>query len=187
MNSWKSSGFGACTPPLSTLKCGTGSRGSVPGGVSHSHSSRPSALASARALAIETPTSAFAPRRALSGVPSSSISAASISARFAPLLAAQPPGDLTADRLHRAEDTQALVTRLVPVPALRCFPAARRRPGRHPRRAGRPVRERDRHLQRGAATRVEYLQRGHIGDPVHAGTRYGPRGHVVSSRGMRRA
>src|SRR5947208_2060652 len=26
MNSWKSSEFGACTPPLSTLKCGTGGR-----------------------------------------------------------------------------------------------------------------------------------------------------------------
>src|SRR5664280_1280602 len=32
MNSWKSSGFGACTPPLRTLKCGTGSRGAAPAG-----------------------------------------------------------------------------------------------------------------------------------------------------------
>ena len=30
MNSWNSSSFGACTPPLSTLKWGTGSRGTAP-------------------------------------------------------------------------------------------------------------------------------------------------------------
>ena len=80
MNSWKSSGLGACTPPLSTLKCGTGSEGVTPSGVSHCHSGAPAEAASARARAIEAPTVALAPSLPLFGVPSRSIMAWSASA-----------------------------------------------------------------------------------------------------------
>ena len=80
MNSWKSRSFGACTPPLSTLKCGTGSDGVTPSGVSHRHSGIFAEAASARASAIETPTVALAPSLLLFGVPSRSIIAWSASA-----------------------------------------------------------------------------------------------------------
>src|SRR5659263_689084 len=75
MNSWKSSELGAWAPPLSTLKCGTGRRGATPPGARYSNNCPP--VASARATAIDTPTVAFAPRRALFSVPSASIIAAS--------------------------------------------------------------------------------------------------------------
>ena len=80
MNSWKSSELGACTPPLSTLKCGTGSEGGTPSGVIHCHSGIPAEAASARASAIEVPTVALAPSRLLFAVPSRSIMAWSASA-----------------------------------------------------------------------------------------------------------
>ena len=80
MNSWKSSAFGACTPPLSTLKCGTGSDGVTPSGVSHCHSGIPAEAASARASAIEVPTVALAPSLLLFAVPSRSIMAWSAAA-----------------------------------------------------------------------------------------------------------
>src|SRR5437764_8441138 len=80
MNSWKSSELGACTPPLSTLKCGTGSDGDTPSGVIHCHSGIPAEAASARASAIEVPTVALAPSRPLFVVPSRSIMAWSASA-----------------------------------------------------------------------------------------------------------
>ena len=80
MNSWKSSSLGACTPPLSTLKCGTGSDAVTPSGLSHRHSGTPAEAASARASAIEVPTVALAPSRLLFAVPSRSIIAWSVSA-----------------------------------------------------------------------------------------------------------
>src|SRR6185437_12254844 len=80
MNSWKSSELGACTPPLSTLKCGTGREGWTPSGVIHCHSGRPAEAASARVSAIEVPTVALAPSRLLFAVPSRSIMAWSASA-----------------------------------------------------------------------------------------------------------
>jgi len=80
MNSWKSSSFEACTPPLSTLKCGTGSDGAPPSGASHCHSGMPADAASARASAMETPTVALAPSLLLFGVPSKVIIAWSTSA-----------------------------------------------------------------------------------------------------------
>ena len=83
MNSWKSSGLGACTPPLSTLKCGTGRDGVTPSGVSHCHSGTPAEAASARASAIEVPTVALAPSLLLFAVPSRSIMAWSASASVA--------------------------------------------------------------------------------------------------------
>jgi hypothetical protein len=52
MNSWKSSGFGAWTPPLSTLKCGTGSDGVTPSGVSYFHSGAPAEAARALGWAM---------------------------------------------------------------------------------------------------------------------------------------
>ena len=80
MNSWKSSSLGAWAPPLSTLKCGTGRDGETPSGVSQCHSGTPAEAASARASAMDTPTSALAPSLLLSGVPSRSIMAWSASA-----------------------------------------------------------------------------------------------------------
>ena len=80
MNSWKSSAFAACAPPLSTLKCGTGIRGVTPSGASHRHSGVPAVAARARASAIEVPTVALAPSRPLFAVPSRSIIAWSASA-----------------------------------------------------------------------------------------------------------
>ena len=80
MNSWKSSSFGAWTPPLSTLKCGTGSDGVTPSGVSHCHSWTPAEAARARASAMEVPTVALAPSLLLFAVPSRPIMAWSASA-----------------------------------------------------------------------------------------------------------
>ena len=77
MNSWKSSSLGACTPPFTTLKCGTGSRGASRDPAKLCHRERPATEAKARAAAMDTPTTALAPRRDLSAVPSSSSSAAS--------------------------------------------------------------------------------------------------------------
>ena len=81
MNSWKSRSLGACTPPLSTLKCGTGRDGVTSCGVSQRHSGVPAEAARARARAIDTPTSAFAPSLLLFGEPSRLIIAWSASAR----------------------------------------------------------------------------------------------------------
>ena len=86
MNSWKSSGLAACAPPLSTLKCGTGSRGGTPGSARCSHSGV--SPANSRAAAIDTPTIALAPSRSRVGVPSKATSAASNSAWSAQ---ARPP------------------------------------------------------------------------------------------------
>lgn len=81
MNSWKSRLPAACTPPLTTSKCGTGRRGVVPATRARCcHNSRPARAASARQRARETPTTASAPSRDLVPVPSSSISARSTSA-----------------------------------------------------------------------------------------------------------
>ena len=82
MNSWKSSSFGACIPPLTTLKWGTGSRGAL-SATRLRHSGWPVAAATARAAAIDTPTMALAPSRDLFSVPSRSISIRSSSARSA--------------------------------------------------------------------------------------------------------
>ena len=81
---------GAWTPPLRTLKCGTGSLGVTPMGLRERHNGTPAEAAIARAAAIDTPTMALAPSRALFSVPSSLMSAPSISARSAkvrPLIA----------------------------------------------------------------------------------------------------
>ena len=83
MNSWKSREFGACTPPLSTLKQGHGSRAGTPAGASDRHSGTPALIAAARAAAIDTPTTAFAPSRTFVAVPSNSTRAASTAARSA--------------------------------------------------------------------------------------------------------
>jgi len=79
MNSWKSRAFAACAPPLSTFRCGTGRRIATPAGFSESYSSPVPAIA--RATAIDTPTIALAPRRALFGVPSAAIIAWSTASR----------------------------------------------------------------------------------------------------------
>ncbi len=64
MNSWKSSAFAACAPPLSTLKCGTGRRGVLPVTSAIQRQSGSSAAAArARAIAIEVATTLFAPSR----------------------------------------------------------------------------------------------------------------------------
>jgi hypothetical protein len=69
MNSWKSSGLAAWTPPLRTLKHGTGSRGVWdPIAGRNSKSSLPWEAATARVKAIETPRIALAPSVALFGV-----------------------------------------------------------------------------------------------------------------------
>src|SRR5665647_900687 len=80
MNSWKSRAFGACAPPLRTLKHGTGIRGGCPKPGSHACRDCPLEAAKARARAIETPTVALAPRRALVGVPSAATIASSTEA-----------------------------------------------------------------------------------------------------------
>jgi len=70
MNSWKSKAFRACAPPLTTLKCGTGSRGVTPFGLRYRCRGIPAAAANARATAIDVPTVAFAPSRLFVAVPS---------------------------------------------------------------------------------------------------------------------
>jgi len=90
MNSWKSSGLGACAPPLSTLKQGTGIRLACPNPGSHSNSGTPADVASARATAMDVPMIALAPRRALFGVPSRSRIAWSTSPRDSHVLPERP-------------------------------------------------------------------------------------------------
>src|SRR6266508_4159608 len=71
MNSWKSTSLSACTPPFSTFMNGTGTTwADAP--PRYRNSDRPSESAAARASAIETPSTAFAPRFALLSVPSRS-------------------------------------------------------------------------------------------------------------------
>ena len=78
MNSWKSSLFAACAPPLRTLKCGTGIRGVEPViSAIHCQSGRSAACARAREAAMEVATTLFAPSRRYPVVPSSSARAAS--------------------------------------------------------------------------------------------------------------
>ena len=72
---------GGVDPPLTTLKCGTGRRAVTPAGLRERQSARPAGAAMARAAAIDTPTMALAPRRALFSVPSRSIRVRSSSAR----------------------------------------------------------------------------------------------------------
>ncbi len=82
MNSWKSSSLRACAPPLITLNWGTGIRGPLTDPRKVCQRERPARSAKARAAAIDTPTTALAPRRDLFSVPSSSITAASSAARL---------------------------------------------------------------------------------------------------------
>src|SRR3954452_3001111 len=72
MNSWKATLLSACAPPFNTFIIGTGSTwaASPP---RYRQSGRPSSAAAACAAASETPRIALAPRRALFGVPSSSM------------------------------------------------------------------------------------------------------------------
>src|SRR3954463_5017579 len=76
MNSWKSTLLSACAPPFNTFIIGTGSTWAAPP-PRYRQSGRPSSAAAACAAASETPRIALAPRRALFGVPSSSIIARS--------------------------------------------------------------------------------------------------------------
>src|SRR5450756_2489241 len=55
MNSWKSSGFGACAPPFSTLKQGTGRRAGWPNPGNHSYSGLRAETDNARARAMDAP------------------------------------------------------------------------------------------------------------------------------------
>ena len=92
MNSWKSIVFSACAPPLITFIIGTGRTfaSRLPRPIQRK-SETPASAAAAFAVASETPRIAFAPRRPLFGVPSSSTrrrSTASWSAASRPRTAA---------------------------------------------------------------------------------------------------
>ena len=107
MNSWKSSEFWACAPPLTTFISGTGRTCAlVP--PSQRYSGRSASAAAAFATASETPRIAFAPRRDFVGVPSSSIMAPSSSrcsrasipmtrSAISPLTCADGTGDALAE------------------------------------------------------------------------------------------
>lgn len=107
MNSWKSSGLAAWTPPLSTLKQGTGRRGGwppIPG--RYSNSSLPPLAASALVKAMDTPRIALAPSRDLFGVPSR----ARRLAEFADGLEAAPNngvGNFMGDVVHCGENAES--------------------------------------------------------------------------------
>ncbi|MNN48535.1 hypothetical protein D3C81_1630170 [compost metagenome] len=74
MNSWKSTLLSACAPPLMMFIIGTGSDGVAPVLLArYCHSACFFEAAAACAAAIETPSSALAPRRPLFSVPSRSI------------------------------------------------------------------------------------------------------------------
>lgn len=62
--------FAACAPLLRRLKCGTGNRSSNSGARRSPYIAASSKAASSRAVTIDTPTAALAPRRLLSAVPS---------------------------------------------------------------------------------------------------------------------
>src|SRR5512133_145433 len=88
MNSWKLRRLAAWAPPLIMLKWGTGSRAGTPScSLRYWCKGWPAWSASAQATAWETASSAFAPSRALLGVPSSSTMARSSSTRSATALA----------------------------------------------------------------------------------------------------
>ena len=72
INSWISTLFAACAPPLRIFIIGTG-RTQAPSPPIERYSDIPVAAAAALAHASETPSMAFAPRRLLFGVPSRSI------------------------------------------------------------------------------------------------------------------
>jgi len=76
MNSWKSIEFWAWAPPLTTFIIGTGRTCASTPPIQRK-SERPASAAAALAAANETPRIAFAPSRALFGVPSRPTSAAS--------------------------------------------------------------------------------------------------------------
>ena len=73
MNSWKSIGASECAPPLRMFIIGTGRRFRVGCRRDNERAETFDAAAAACAVASETPSSAFAPRFFLFGVPSSSI------------------------------------------------------------------------------------------------------------------
>ena len=148
MNSWKSSALGACTPPFRTLKCGTGSDGVTPSGVSHCHSGIPAAAASARASAIETPTVALAPSRLLFGGAVQVDHGLVRVGQRGPGPAAEQAADLGVDGRDRAQDALALVAVRVAVAALDRFPGSGGGAGGDPGPGGRAVGQPHGHRQR---------------------------------------
>ena len=160
--------FGACTPPLSTLKCGTGSDGVTPSGASHCHSGTARGQRPARGPAPSRrrrwrwrracPCSGCRPGRSSPGRPRPAT----------PRTGPQQTGDLA---VHRRRPRQHS-------PGPRTGPCRRR--GAPPprgtrwtrRRAPRPLavvpsasRHRDR--QRRPSPRVQDLQRGKFGHIEH--------------------
>ena len=79
MNSWMSVEPSACLPPLTMFNIGAGRETGAPP-AKYRYRGRPALAALAWANAMDAPTMAFAPRRDLPGVPSSSIRARSTAA-----------------------------------------------------------------------------------------------------------
>ena len=100
MNSCRSSEFWACAPPLITFSIGTG-RTCAPTPPIQRNSDTPACAAPAFAVASETPRMAFAPRRDLFFVPSSSISVRSSVALIFGVEPGDGAGDLPSRRCGR--------------------------------------------------------------------------------------
>ena len=164
MNSWKSRSLGACAPPFTTLKCGTGSRGITPDGVSHRHNGSPDSAANACAAAIDTPTIAFAPNRDLSAVPSNPRrvwSTCSKEANDRPVRVSAI-GPLTC---ATARSTPRPPIAVIVIAQLDGLTATRRRPGRHPRAHPTPAGKRCPHTQCRPTTRIQDLDGRHRRKP----------------------
>ena len=171
MNSWKSRSLGACTPPLSTLKCGTGSDGGNALRGEPPPERQCADVASARASAIEMPTVALAPSLLLFG------GAVQVDHRLVrlgqrvPGAAAEQVGDLAVDVRDGRQDAPALVPGLVAVAELHRLPRPGGRARGHPGPGRGAVGQRHGHGQRRPSPRVKDLQRGQAG---HRERRHGP-------------
>ena len=166
MNSCTSTELSACAPPLMMFIIGTGSTCAF-GPPTYRNSSSPDDSAAALATASDTPSSAFAPSRDLSGVPSRSTSALVDQPLVDGLHAGQLGADLVEDGGDGLLDALAAEPQRVAVAQLDRLVLAGRRPGGHRGPGQRPVVQGDLDLDRRVPSRVEDLAGADLLDDRH--------------------
>ena len=160
MNSWKSTFVSACAPPLRMFIIGTGSTGPparAAAGTSEarcSYSGSPAASAAARAVAIDTPSTALAPRRPRFGVPSSCRSVV-VDRPLVGGLADERRGNLAVDVADGLQHALAAVAALVAVAKLQRLACAGGGAGRDGGAAERARLEHDVHFDGWIASRIK--------------------------------
>ena len=123
--------------------------------------------------ASETPRMALAPRRALFGVPSSSISTWSMRRWSSASMPDQRVGDLAVHRFDRVAHALAEIAVRLAVALFDRFVRAGGGARRHRRAAHRAVLQHDIHLDRGIAAAVENFAADDVGDAGHGMSRFG--------------